>query len=212
MAKRIYGSTPKQDGFRMPGEFEPQDHVFMIWPERTDNWRLGAKPAQKTFTNVAIAISKHTPITVLVNNTQYANARARLPENIRVVEMSSDDAWVRDCGPTFVINDKTGEIRGIDWIFNAWGGLVDGLYFPWANDDAVAQKICDLEGGAAAMLTAQTRTAIPTAWTSSWRAAPSMWMARAPSSPQRCACSTPTPAATFRPSTRSRSSTCSRSI
>ena len=145
MAKRIYGSTPKQDGFRMPGEFEPQDHIFMIWPERPDNWRQGAKPAQRTYAEVAKAIAKHTPVTVLVNNTQYANARARLPENIRVVEMSSDDAWVRDCGPTFVINDK-GEIRGVDWIFNAWGGLVDGLYFPWANDDAMAQKICDLQG------------------------------------------------------------------
>ena len=146
MAKRIIGSTPKQDGFRMPGEFEPQDHVFMIWPERPDNWRQGAKPAQRAYAEVAKAIAKHTPVTVLVNNTQYANARARLPENIRVVEMSSDDAWVRDCGPTFVINDETGEIRGVDWIFNAWGGLVDGLYFPWANDDAMAQKICDLQG------------------------------------------------------------------
>jgi len=145
MAKRIYGSTPKQDGFRMPGEFEPQEHVFMIWPERPDNWRQGAKPAQRTYAEVAKAIAKHTPVTVLVNNSQYANARARLPEHIRVVEMSSDDAWVRDCGPTFVINDK-GEIRGVDWIFNAWGGLVDGLYFPWANDDAMAQKICDLQG------------------------------------------------------------------
>lgn len=146
MAKRIIGSTPKQDGFRMPGEFEPQDHVFMIWPERPDNWRQGAKPAQRAYTEVAKAIAKHTPVTVLVNNSQYANARARLPENIRVVETSSDDAWVRDCGPTFVINDETGEIRGVDWIFNAWGGLVDGLYFPWANDDAMAQKICDLQG------------------------------------------------------------------
>lgn len=145
MAKRIIGSTPKQDGFRMPGEFEPHDHIFMIWPERPDNWRQGAKPAQRTYTEVAKAIAKHTPVTVLVNNTQYANCRARLPEHIRVVEMSSDDAWVRDCGPTFVINDK-GEIRGVDWIFNAWGGLVDGLYFPWANDDAMAQKICDLQG------------------------------------------------------------------
>ncbi len=145
MAKRIYGSTPKQDGFRMPGEFEPQDHVFMIWPERPDNWRQGAKPAQRAYAEVAKAIAKHTPVTVLVNNSQYANCRARLPEHIRVVEMSSDDAWCRDCGPTFVINDK-GEIRGVDWIFNAWGGLVDGLYFPWANDDAMAQKICDLQG------------------------------------------------------------------
>ena len=110
MAKRIYNSTPKQDGFRMPGEFEPHDHVFMIWPERCDNWRQGAKPAQRAYTEVAKAIAKHTPVTMLVNNTQYANARARLPENIRVVELSSDDAWVRDCGPTFVINDK-GDIR-----------------------------------------------------------------------------------------------------
>ena len=129
MAKRIYDSTPKQDGFRMPGEFEPHDHIFMVWPERPDNWRQGAKPAQRAYAEVAKAIAKHTPVTMLVNNSQYANCRARLPEHIRVVEMSSDDAWVRDSGPTFVINDK-GEIRGVDWIFNAWGGLVDGLYFP----------------------------------------------------------------------------------
>ena len=145
MAKRIYDSTPKQDGFRMPGEFEPQQHIFMVWPERPDNWRQGAKPAQRAYAEVAKAIAKHTPVTMLVNNSQYANCRARLPEHIRVVEMSSDDAWVRDSGPTFVINDK-GEIRGVDWIFNAWGGLVDGLYFPWANDEAVAQKVCDLMG------------------------------------------------------------------
>ena len=145
MAKRIYGSTPKQDGFRMPGEFEHHEHIFMIWPERPDNWRQGAKPAQRAYAEVAKAIAKHTPVTMLVSNAQYANCRARLPEDIRVVEMSNDDAWVRDCGPTFVINDK-GEIRGVDWIFNAWGGLVDGLYFPWANDDAMAQKICDLQG------------------------------------------------------------------
>ncbi len=145
MAKRITGSTPRQDGFRMPGEFEPQAQVFLIWPERTDNWRQGAKPAQRAFAAVAEAVARHTPVTVLVSNAQYANARARLPGEIRVVEMSSDDAWVRDCGPTFVVNDR-GDIRGVDWMFNAWGGLVDGLYFPWANDDAVAQKICDLQG------------------------------------------------------------------
>ncbi|MGN0376324.1 MAG: agmatine deiminase family protein [Suilimivivens sp.] len=49
MAKRIIGSTPKEDGFYMPGEFEKQEKVFMIWPERTDNWRNGAKPAQEAY-------------------------------------------------------------------------------------------------------------------------------------------------------------------
>ena len=53
MAKRIIGSTPKADGYRMPAEFEPQDGVWMLWPERNDNWRSGAKPAQETFCQVA---------------------------------------------------------------------------------------------------------------------------------------------------------------
>jgi agmatine deiminase len=67
-----------------------------------------------------------------------------LPDPIRVVEMSNDDSWMRDIGPTFVIN-QDGAVRGVDWIFNAWGGLVDGLYFPWDRDDAVARKVLDLE-------------------------------------------------------------------
>ena len=78
MAGRITDTTPKQDGYRMPGEFEPQERIYMIWPERTDNWRDGAKPAQEAYTNVAKAISRFTPVTMLVSSRQYANARARL--------------------------------------------------------------------------------------------------------------------------------------
>ena len=136
-------STPRADGFRMPGEFEAHRGSYMIWPERPDNWRLGGKPAQRVFAEVAAKISEFEPITVCVNEGQYANARGMLPDAVRVVEMSNNDAWVRDCGPTFVTNGH--EIRGVDWEFNAWGGLEDGLYFPWDKDDAVAQKICELE-------------------------------------------------------------------
>lgn len=144
MAKRI-DSTPKKDGFRMPGEFEPQEKVWMLWPERPDNWRDGAKPAQEVFANVAKAIAQFEPVTVGVSTAQYKNCRNKLPEEIRVVEMTSNDSWIRDCGPTFVKNDETGEVRGIDWDFNAWGGLYDGLYFPWDQDEMIAQKVCEIE-------------------------------------------------------------------
>ena len=143
--KRIE-STPKKDGFRMPAEFERQKRIWMIWPERPDNWRDGGKPAQETYRDIAVAISKFTPVTMCVSSWQFENARAMLPSNIRVIEMSNNDAWMRDCGPTFVKNDKTGEVRLIDWDFNAWGGLVDGLYFPWDKDDAIPRKIAEIEG------------------------------------------------------------------
>lgn len=144
MAKRIIGTTPKQDGFWMPAEYEEQEKIWMCWPERPDNWRDGAKPAQKAYTEVAKAISEFEPVTVLVNDSQYENARAQLPPEISVVEMSLDDAWVRDSGPSFLINQE-GKLRACDWVFNSWGGLVDGLYFPWDKDDKIARKICELE-------------------------------------------------------------------
>ena len=58
--------------------------------------------------------------------------------------MSSDDAWVRDTGPTFVIDDNGG-LRGVDWTFNAWGGEDGGLYADWQRDDEVARKILEIE-------------------------------------------------------------------
>lgn len=144
MSKRIEQTTPKQDGYRMPGEFEPQDQVWMLWPERPDVWRDGGKPAQKSYVDIATTISRFTKVTVCATASQYANARAMLPRNVRVVEMSANDAWIRDTGPTFVINDE-GDVRAVDWEFNAYGGFYDGLYFPWDQDDAIAQKVCEIE-------------------------------------------------------------------
>ncbi len=142
---KLIDSTPRADGFRMPGEFEPHKQIWMLWPQRPDNWRLGAKPAQHSWVDVATAISRFEPVTVGVNNDQYENAVNVLPASVRVVELSSNDAWTRDCGPTFVVNDK-GDVRLVDWDFNAWGGLYDGLYFPWEKDQLVPQKVAQLEG------------------------------------------------------------------
>lgn len=142
---RIILSTPRADGYRMPGEFEPHKQIWMLWPQRPDNWRLGAKPAQRAWVEVATAISQFEPVTVGANHDQYENARGMLPEDVRVVEISNNDAWMRDCGPSFVVDDK-GEVRLVDWIFNAWGGLYDGLYFPWDKDQMVPLKIAEIEG------------------------------------------------------------------
>ncbi len=128
----------------MPGEFEPHRGCWMVWPERTDNWRLGAKPAQDAFAAVAEAIAASEPVTMAASDSQFENCRALLPPEVRVVEISTDDAWLRDTGPTFVVGG--GGRRGVDWRFNAWGGTEGGLYFPWDRDDRVAAKVLEIEG------------------------------------------------------------------
>ena len=62
-------------------------------------------------------------------------------ENIHVLTIETDDAWARDVGPTCVVDDH-GTVRGVDWQFNAWGGMVDGLYAHWEKDNAAARAIC----------------------------------------------------------------------
>jgi agmatine deiminase len=138
-------STPAADGYRMPGEFEPHSGCWIAWPERPDNWRLGAKPAQQAYAAVAEAISVCEPVTVAVSDAQFEHCRSLLSPSIRVVEISTDDAWLRDTGPTFVVDDQGGR-RGVDWHFNAWGGLDGGLYFPWDRDERVARKVLEIEG------------------------------------------------------------------
>ena len=137
-------STPREDGFHMPAEWAPHAGCWMIWPERPDNWRLGAKPAQAAFAAVAAAIAGFEPVTMVVSARQFANARAVLPDAVRVVEVSSNDSWARDVGPSFLL-DAAGRLAGVDWPFNAWGGLQKALYFPWDLDDAVAAKVLQIE-------------------------------------------------------------------
>jgi agmatine deiminase len=133
-------STPAADGFRMPAEFEPHSGCWMAWPERPDNWRLDAGPAQEAYAAVAAAIAVSEPVTMAASRAQLERCRSLLSPSIRVVELASDDAWIRDTGPTFVV-DGGGERRGVDWRFNAWGGI----YAPWDRDERLAAGVLEVE-------------------------------------------------------------------
>ena len=139
---RILNSIPAADGFSMPAEFSEHYGCIMIFPHRRDSWQNGAYAARKAFAQVIGIISQSEKVIVCARYDDYDSARFLLPDNVRVVEMESDDSWARDVAPTFVTNGK--ELRGIDWGFNAWGGLADGLYFPWDRDNKMARKLCDL--------------------------------------------------------------------
>ncbi|KAJ4713286.1 Agmatine deiminase [Melia azedarach] len=144
--------TPAVHGYQMPAEWETHSQCWMGWPERPDNWRDNAVHGQRVFAKVATAISKFEPVTVCASAAQWDNARNQLPKNIRVIEMSMNDSWFRDTGPTIVVNKSTSssgtqvqKVAGIDWNFNSWGGVEDGCYSDWSLDLFVARKILDTE-------------------------------------------------------------------
>eukprot|EP00850_Spirogloea_muscicola_P008718 SM000047S16857 [mRNA] locus=s47:320532:324117:- [translate_table: standard] len=140
--------TPAEHGFRMPAEWERHAQCWMGWPQRLDNWRDGAVPAQHAWVEVATAISRFEQVTVCASAAQWENARSMLPPEVRVVELSSNDAWFRDMACIFVVRDQSNGVRdlaGVHWNFNAWGGANEGCYSDWSLDKLVPRKILDME-------------------------------------------------------------------
>ena len=130
--------------YRMPAEYAPHRGTLMIWPVRPGSWGKDPSAAQVAFVRVFEAIAESEDLYLLAGPDHLEEARRAVAHisRTKVLCIDSDDAWARDVGPTFVRN-AVGELKGISWRFNAWGGTVDGLYAQWDKDDAVASAFCD---------------------------------------------------------------------
>jgi agmatine deiminase len=134
----------------MPAEWARHSCCWMLWPHREDNWRLQAKPAQHAFLQVAEAIAQFEPVYMGVPERFFNDAKASFDQefadkankpDIHFVVMESNDAWMRDVGPTFVLSSTGGKekVIAMDWKFNAWGEM----YPDYKADDDIARQVSE---------------------------------------------------------------------
>ena len=130
----------------MPGEWTEHQRTFLSWPVQASMCYPEDYDyvCQAYYLELTKAIAEFEPITIIINpgEEQTIQKLFQTGETIYPVDflsISHNDAWLRDNGPTFVINGK-GEIAGINWRFNAWGEK----YAPWDQDNEVAAKILEI--------------------------------------------------------------------
>ncbi len=116
---KLTNKTPREDGFYMPGEFEPHQGCILIWPERPGSWGYGAEAAGNAFASVIKAIAQSEKVYVAVTKKTLPIAQKKLfgeiekidaddlqqkmtQGNIELFFAETDDAWARDVAPTFV--------------------------------------------------------------------------------------------------------------
>lgn len=111
--------------WRMPAETAPHERTWMAFPRA--GVTLGETEAERAegyaaWTAVAHAVAEFEPVSMLVDPSETARARAMLGDGITQLEAPVDEFWMRDHGPTFVIDDeRPGALGAVDWIFNGWG-------------------------------------------------------------------------------------------
>jgi agmatine deiminase len=126
----------------MPPEWAPHAGCWMAWPCRPENWD-DIEKARATYASVARALARFEPLTMTANAEDAGQARGALAgvAGAEVVLIPSDDSWARDTAPTFV-TDGRGGLGGVDWRFNAYGGL----YEEYGRTRNMAKRILDLLG------------------------------------------------------------------
>ncbi len=129
----------------MPSETAPQTRTWMAYPSA--GYSLGdtaeeQRSARATWAAVANAIVDFQPVTVVVDPAEREAAARYLSDRVEVVEAPLNDAWMRDIGPTFVV-DGAGRLGAVDWVFNGWGGQ---SWATWDRDSRIGAFVADLAG------------------------------------------------------------------
>ena len=128
---------------RVPAEWEPQEALWLQWPGR---WEKSHETAFARMTNVIV---RYETLHILHASAKVmADARAAIareggdPDHPNIVwhAIANDNAWMRDNGPVYVVED--GRLRVQSWTFNAWGGAF-GADVPYRLDDQVPAKVAD---------------------------------------------------------------------
>ncbi len=124
----------------MPAETAPQDRLWMAFP--TGGYTLGdtadaAHAARSTWAAVANAAVEFEPVTMVVDPDDVGIAARYLHPDVEVLTAPLNDAWMRDIGPTFVL-DQDGSLGAVDWVFNGWGAQD---WARWDKDALIAGEV-----------------------------------------------------------------------
>ena len=132
-------------GWRMPAETAPQERIWMAFP--TGGYTLGdtdeeAHAARSVWAAVANAAVAFEPVTMVVTPDDVDTAARYLDPAVEVLTADLNDAWMRDIGPTFVV-DEAGRLGAVDWVFNGWGRQD---WARWDKDSLIGAEIAGLSG------------------------------------------------------------------
>ncbi len=132
---------PEADGFSMPPEWAPHSGCLVSWPCKEETWCGFFEQAKKAYIEVIETINKFEPVVVLSDPSTFKEARQAVDNDVHIIEVELDDAWIRDNGPAFVTSDEEGSAI-VQFGFNGWGGR----FPPYDRDAKIPEVLADRMG------------------------------------------------------------------
>ncbi len=131
--------------FRLVAEWQPHAATWIAWPHNRDTWPNRFENIPATFEKLIRTLAEVEEVHVLGGPSDSPQIAIETFENtarVTVHPIETNDCWIRDFGPTFLLHSSGSELAAVDWVYNAWGGK----YPPYDEDAKNAQRICEILG------------------------------------------------------------------
>ncbi|WP_149239873.1 agmatine deiminase family protein [Dyadobacter sp. 32] len=137
--------SPKDLGFTFPSEWHPHRATWLTFPHNDASWQGDRlQKMRPQYLSFIKAISKGEKVGIIANDFGLKSFIEEELERtgvdlsqIEFVVKPTNDAWCRDHGPAFLINETSKQKMVVDWGHNAWGGK----YPPYDDDNRTPQAI-----------------------------------------------------------------------
>ncbi|MFZ4412804.1 MAG: agmatine deiminase family protein [Bacteroidales bacterium] len=136
--------TPREKGYRFPAEWEKHAATWLSYPHNENSWpgrMQNIYPAYHQFIK-EISLGETVNINVnddlmLIHVKEQLTAYGVNMDNIRLFVHPTNDAWCRDHGPAFLLNQHAQDKKIIiNWEYNAWGNK-----YPFELDNKIPELI-----------------------------------------------------------------------
>jgi agmatine deiminase len=140
------------DGYRLPAEWEPHAATWIAWPHRRATFLGDFAVIPEFFARFIRLLAQWEPVKVIATGPARVDAQSRLRgvANVECIDIPTDDSWLRDTGPVFLLprepRARNGRPLAVCWDWNAWGEK----YPPWNLDARVSRAIASQLGLAVA--------------------------------------------------------------
>ncbi|MEQ1826641.1 MAG: agmatine deiminase family protein [Pirellula sp.] len=129
-------------GFRWVAEWVRHEATWIAWPHNERTWpgKFNSIPAvTERMVRILADVENVHVLGGSAESLRQANQALSDIENVTVHDIPTNDTWIRDFGPTFLLSHDGKKLGATRWRFNAWGNK-------YAHDlDALAsERICKL--------------------------------------------------------------------
>ena len=106
--------------YRLAAEWEPHAATWLAWPHRKATWLGDFAPIPKVFEKVARLLAAYEPVRMIASGSVLEEARSSIGSvsNIELVDIPTNDAWLRDTGPVFLIDKNR-----LQWLGSGMRGV-----------------------------------------------------------------------------------------